>query len=138
MLAADRRLIDLSHTVAHGLVTYRGLPAPVISEYLSRDASRSHYAPGTSFQIGRIDMVANTGTYIDAPFHRFADGNDLAQLELATLAGLDGAVFRVPPGSRAIGPEHFQGPEVTGKAVLIHTGWDRHWGGRPISKITPT
>lgn len=75
MSASDRRLIDLSHTVAHGLVTYRGLPAPVISDHLSREASRSHYSPGTSFQIGRIDMVANTGTYIDAPFHRYGDGS---------------------------------------------------------------
>ncbi|MGB8720457.1 MAG: cyclase family protein, partial [Desulfobacterales bacterium] len=101
MLAANRRLIDLSHTVTHGFVTYRGLPAPVISDHLSREDSRSHYAPGTTFQIGRIDMVANTGTYIDAPFHRYADGQDLAQLELASLAGLDGLVFRAPPGSRA-------------------------------------
>jgi kynurenine formamidase len=128
MPAADRRLIDLSHTVAHGLVTYRGLPAPVISDHLSRDASRSHYAPGTTFQIGRIDMVANTGTYIDAPFHRYADGQDLAQLELTALAGRDGLVFRAPPGSRTIGPGLFAKADVKGRAVLIHTGWDRHWG----------
>lgn len=128
MPAADRRLIDLSHTVAHGLVTYRGLPAPVISDHLSRDASRSHYAPGTTFQIGRIDMVANTGTYIDAPFHRYADGQDLAQLALAALAGRDGLVFRAPPGSRAIGPGLFAKADVKARAVLINTGWDRHWG----------
>jgi len=128
MLAANRRLIDLSHTVAHGFVTYRGLPAPVISDHLRREDSRSHYAPGTTFQIGRIDMVANTGTYIDAPFHRYADGQDLAQLELASLAGLDGLVFRAPPGSRAIGPGLFAKADLKGRAVLIHTGWDRHWG----------
>ena len=128
MSASDLGLIDISHTVAHGLVTYRGLPAPVISDHLSREASRSHYSPGTSFQIGRIDMVANTGTYIDAPFHRYGDGRDLAGLALASLADLSGRVFRIPPGSRAVGPEIFASADLKGCAVLIHTGWDRHWG----------
>src|SRR5579864_1080790 len=82
------RLIDLSHTVTHGLVTYKGLPAPIICDYLSREASRKLYAPGTEFQIGKIEMVANTGTYIDSPFHRYANGKDLSQLELDRLADL--------------------------------------------------
>ena len=80
--------IDLSHTITHGMVTYRGLPAPLICDYLSREASRKIYAEGTEFQIGRIDMVANTGTYLDSPFHRYADGKDLSGLGLESLAGL--------------------------------------------------
>src|ERR1700687_3872390 len=81
-------LIDLSHTVEHGLVTYKGLPAPIICDYLSREASRKLYAPGTEFQIGKIEMLANTGTYLDSPFHRYADGKDLSQLALEKLANL--------------------------------------------------
>src|SRR5262252_5070572 len=92
-------LIDLSHTVEHGLVTYKGLPAPVIGDYLSREASRERYAAGTEFQIGRIEMVANTGTYVDAPFHRYAHGKDLADLPLSSLADLPALVVRVPRGS---------------------------------------
>ena len=93
-------LIDLSHTVEHGLETYRGLPAPTICDFLSREASRAVYAPGTEFQIGRIDMVANTGTYVDSPFHRFADGADLSQLALEQLADLDAVVVRAGGGER--------------------------------------
>lgn len=121
-------LIDVSHTVEHGLITYKGLPAPVICDYLSRADSRSHYAPGTEFNIGRIDMVANTGTYVDTPFHRFADGVDLAGQPLATLANLEAVVVRVPPtAGRAITAAAFAGLDVRGKAVLLHTGWSRHW-----------
>jgi kynurenine formamidase len=119
------RLVDLSHTVEHGMVTYRGLPAPVVCDYLTRERSRELYAPGTEFHIGRIDMVANTGTYVDSPFHRFADGKDLAQLPLESLAQLDGVV--VHAAGRATGPEAFGGLDVRGKAVLVRTGWDRHW-----------
>jgi arylformamidase len=120
-------LIDLSHTVEHGLETYRGLPAPTICDFLSREASRAIYAPGTEFQIGRIDMVANTGTYVDSPFHRFADGRDLSQLALEQLADLEAVVVRAGGGGRAIGREAFDDVDVKGRAVLVHTGWDRHW-----------
>lgn len=120
-----RRLIDLSHTIFDGLVTYRGLPAPVICDYLSREASRPHYAGGAEFHIGRIDMVANTGTYVDSPFHRYADGADMAALPLERLADLDTVVVRA--AGRAVGVEAFTGREVAGKAVLVHTGWDAHW-----------
>jgi len=121
-------LIDVSHTVENGLVTYKGLPAPVICDYLSREESRSHYAPGTEFNIGRIDMVANTGTYVDTPFHRFADGVDLADQPLASLANLDALVVRVAPGAgRAVNAAAFAGLDLRGKAVLVHTGWSRHW-----------
>jgi kynurenine formamidase len=124
----SQRLIDLSHTVEHGLITYRGLPAPVISDYLTREASRERYAEGIEFHIGRIEMVANTGTYLDAPFHRYADGADLSELSLSSLANLDGVVVRVAPGSeRRIDTEVFRGLEVGGRAVLIHTGWDARW-----------
>ena len=121
------RLIDLSHTVEHGLVTYKGLPAPIICDYLSREDSRKHYAPGTEFHIGKLEMVANTGTYVDSPFHRFADGIDLSELPLESLADLEGIVVRAPKESRAISAKIFQGMGFHGKAVLIHTGWARHW-----------
>ena len=125
-LPAD--FIDLSHAIEDGMVTYKGLPAPLICDHLSREQSRAHYADGVQFHIGRIDMVANTGTYIDSPFHRYADGKDIAQLELPRLADLDAVVVRVTGAEqRAISREQFLPFEVTGKAVLIHTGWDAHW-----------
>jgi arylformamidase len=118
-------LIDLSHPIEHGMVTYKGLPAPHICDYWTREGSAEHYDDGASFQIGRIDMVANTGTYLDAPFHRYADGADLAGLALEQIAALPGLVVRA--ADRAVDAEAFEGLDVAGKAVLIHTGWDRHW-----------
>jgi kynurenine formamidase len=118
-------LVDLSHTVEHGLVTYKGLPAPIICDFLTREASRPLYAGGTEFHIGRIDMVANTGTYVDSPFHRYPDGKDLSELPLESLADLPGLVIRAE--GRAIDASHFAGRDVRGKAVLVHTGWSRHW-----------
>jgi kynurenine formamidase len=123
-----RRYIDLSHEISDGLVTYPGLPAPQIDEYLSREASRARYAPGTEFSIGRITMVANTGTYMDTPFHRFADGFDLTGLKLEQVADLPGVLVRVVgEEGRRVGVGRFEGLDVRGKAVLIHTGWDRNW-----------
>ena len=123
------RFVDLSHTIHDGMVTYKGLPAPLICDHLSREQSRALYAPGTEFQIGRIDMVANTGTYIDAPFHRCADGVDVAGLPLDRIAGLEGTVVRVSDTTeRAIDWAHFAAVEVRDRAVLVSTGWDRHWG----------
>lgn len=122
------RYIDLSHTIAHGIVTHKGLPAPVICDYLSREASRANYAEGTEFQIGRIDMVANTGTYVDCPFHRFADGKDLNELTLERLADLPAVVVRAPyKHYTEIGVRHFEELDVAGKAVLVHTGWSEFW-----------
>ncbi len=122
------RFVDLSHEIEAGMITYQGLPAPIICDHLSREASRAHYAEGTEFQIGRIDMVANTGTYVDSPFHRYEDGKDLAALALESLARLEGIVIRCRArGSRAIGPEVLQGRTVRDKAVLFDTGWDRNW-----------
>ena len=109
------------------MVTYKGLPAPIICDYLSREASRTRYAPGTEFQIGKIEMVANTGTYIDSPFHRYPDGRDLSELELESLANLDCVVVRaIDREGRSIDDA---GPitELKGKAVLFHTGWDAYW-----------
>jgi len=122
------RFVDLSHTIVHGMITYKGLPAPLICDFLSREASRSHYAEGTTFQIGKIEMVANTGTYLDAPFHRYADGRDISALDLAAVADLQGAVFRAPSGQRAIGPDLFASADLKDKAVLVHTRWAQHWG----------
>lgn len=122
-----RRLVDLSHAIGHGTETLRGYPRPVICDFLSRADSRAHYAPGTEFHIGRIDMIANTGTYVDSPFHRFADGADLSELPLERIADLPGVVVRAEGLGRAIGPEAFAETTVEGRAVLIHTGHARHW-----------
>ena len=123
-----RTLVDLSHTVEHGLITYSGLPAPIISDFLGREDSQEHYAKGTTFHIGKIEMVANTGTYLDSPFHRYADGKDLSELELASVADLEAIVFHATPEMRAIDASMFCGVDIRSKAVLVHTGWDRHWG----------
>jgi kynurenine formamidase len=124
----DRRLIDLSHTIEDGMITYKGLPAPLICDHLSREQSRAIYAPGTEFQIGRITMVANTGTYIDSPFHRYADGSDVADFDLAAIALLRAVVVRVTGMSgRAIARNAFTAFDVRDKAVLVQTGWDAHW-----------
>ncbi len=121
-------LIDVSHTVEAGLITYPGLPAPIICDYLSREASRSHYAPGTEFHIGKIELVANTGTYVDSPFHRYEGGKDLSELSLSKLANLEGMIFRAPHSTgRTIDASIFHGVSISGKAVLIHTGWSKHW-----------
>ena len=121
-------LIDVSHTVEHGMVTYKGLPAPIICDYLSREESRAIYAAGTEFQIGKIEMVANTGTYIDSPFHRYSGGKDLAGLSLSSLANLECVVVRIPSGApREISRLALRPEEVRGRAVLFETGWDRHW-----------
>jgi arylformamidase len=127
-VASKPILIDLSHVIEEGMVTYKGLPAPLICDYLSREASRARYADGTEFAIQRIDMVGNTGTYVDSPFHRYADGADLAELALDQLAWLDTRVVS-PDLSAGIAIEAaaLAGLDVAGKAVLIHTGWDRHW-----------
>lgn len=131
-MATPSRFIDVSHEVEHGMVTYRGLPAPIVCDFLSREASRGRYSPGTEFHIGKIEMVANTGTYVDSPFHRYADGADLAALPLSSLANLECVVARVPPGSeRRIDRLPFAEAEVRGRAVLVHTGWDRHWRTEP-------
>ena len=121
-------LIDLSHVIEAGMTTFKGLPGPHICDYWTREASAANYDDGSTFQIGRIDMVANTGTYVDSPFHRYADGNDLSELPLASLADLDGIVVRQPyDQALAVDAAAFDGLEVRGKAVLVHTGWDRHW-----------
>jgi kynurenine formamidase len=121
------KLIDLSHTVEDGMITYKGLPAPIICDYLSREASREHYADGTEFHIGKIELVANTGTYVDSPFHRFANGIDLSELPLESLANLPGIVVRATDVGRAVTAEAFRGLDLKGKAVLVHTGWARYW-----------
>jgi kynurenine formamidase len=120
------RLVELNHVIEPGMVTYKGLPGPLVCDFLSREASRGNYVAGTEFQIGRIDMVGNTGTYLDTPFHRYADGADLAGVALEQVTQLPGLVVRC--AGPAVGPGAFAGLNLTGCAVLIHTGWDRHWG----------
>jgi arylformamidase len=123
------RLVELSHVVRAGMTTYPGLPGPVIDQHLTREASRAHYAPGTEFAIDRITMVGNTGTYLDSPYHRYADGTDLAGLALESLADLPATVVRLTGSTRrSLDVAALAAVEVTGMAVLLHTGWDRHWG----------
>ena len=124
---SSAQLIDLSHTIEQGLITYKGLPAPIICDYLSREASRKFYAPGTEFQIGKIEMVGNTGTYLDSPFHRFADGKDLSELDLGKLADL--AAIKVSAvGKHAIDESCFpSAAELDRRAVIVETGWSKHW-----------
>ncbi|MCB0667964.1 MAG: cyclase family protein [Saprospiraceae bacterium] len=122
------RYVDLSHTIFNGLQTYKGLPAPLICDYLSREASRELYEDGTTFSIGSVDMVGNTGTYMDCPFHRYEDGKDFTQFFLSDLADLPGVKVSVPfTETKAISRQHFEDLELEGKAVLIETGWSKHW-----------
>ena len=128
MARGAHRHVDLSHVIEDGLVTYPGLPAVHVCDYLGREASRAHYEPGTEFQIASIQMVANTGTYIDCPFHRYADGADLSQVEAAAFADLDGIVVRAGHGNDgAIDASFFRDRELRDRAVLVETGWDAHW-----------
>jgi kynurenine formamidase len=128
---ADRdteRLVDLSHVIEEGMTTHKGLPGPHICDYWTREASVANYDDGSTFQIGRIDMVANTGTYVDSPFHRYADGKDLAGLSLESLADLEGLIVRRPfENGLVVDADAFAALDVRGKAVLVHTGWDRFW-----------
>jgi kynurenine formamidase len=121
------KLIDLSHEIEHAMVTYPGLPAPVLSEHLSRPASRERYSGQAEFHIGRIDMIANTGTYLDAPFHRFENGADVGQLPLEKIAFLRGVVVTLPADTRALTASAVTGLDVRDAAVLIRTGWSTHW-----------
>jgi kynurenine formamidase len=137
-MGGSRRLVDLSHPIHHGLVTYPGLPAPEISDHLSREASAAKYAPGVTFQIGRISLVANTGTYLDSPWHRYAEGPDLSGLPLEKLVDLEGVLLRATgTGRRAIDVLELAPLEVSGKAVLLHTGWDVHFETPQYAKDAP-
>ncbi|RSN16100.1 cyclase [Nonomuraea sp. WAC 01424] len=118
-------IVELSHRITDGMITYPGVPGPVLGTHLSREDSREVYAPGTEFEIGTITMAANTGTYLDTPHHRYADGPDLSQVPVSRLADLPG--LRVPAsGGREVVLDATL--DVRGRAVLIHTGWDRHFG----------
>ena len=138
MTETGRRYVDLSHEIVDGMTTHPGIPAPAVTVFLSYEDSAARYAPGTTFQIGRIDLVANTGTYIDTPAHRFEGRGDTADLALEAVVDLPGIVVdcRSPAGDRgagsaedrAIGPGVFDGIELAGRAVLVRTGWDRYWG----------
>lgn len=124
----DPSYVDLSHTIHDGLVTYKGLPAAIVCDYLTREASRGRYTPGTEFHIGKIEMVMNTGTYVDSPFHRYADGKDLSEVELEKFVDLEGIVIRADyRKGLAVTADVFKGEEIRGRAVLVHTGWAEHW-----------
>lgn len=122
------KYIDLSHTIKNGEITYKGLPAPLMCDYLSREASKAFYEKGTAFQIGKIEMVGNTGTYIDCPFHRYEDGADLSDILIQQVANLEGVLIQVPyQDGLKIELSNFEGMPLKNKAVLIHTGWSAHW-----------
>lgn len=121
------RFIDLSHEIESGMITYPGMPAPVIRDHMTREASKANYAEGVTFQIGAIEMIANTGTYIDTPFHRYEGGFDLNGLPLESCANLPGIVVRCTSSSPVMGPDSFKGMHIRGSAVLFHTGWERYW-----------
>lgn len=126
---ATRRIVDLSHEIVDGMATHPGIPGPVISTFLSHEASAGRYAPGTTFEIGRIDLVANTGTYLDTPAHRFAGRADLADLQLEHVVDIEGVLVDCRGrANKGIGPEVFDGVHVAGRAVLVATGWDAQWG----------
>lgn len=121
------RLIELSHRITEGMLTYPGVPGPRLGVHLSREASREVYAPGTEFHIGTVELAANTGTYLDTPYHRYPEGPDLSGVPLEAVADLPGLVVRAE-GARSVGADRFAGLEVRGRAVLVQTGWDRHFG----------
>lgn len=127
-MSANSKLVDLSHTIEHGLVTYKGFPPPVVCDFLSRENSKKLYEEGTEFQIAKIEMIANTGTYIDSPFHRFENGKDLSEIGLENFAGLEAMVVRMPfTESLEIGLHHLKPYEINKQAVLFHTGWATYW-----------
>jgi kynurenine formamidase/predicted enzyme related to lactoylglutathione lyase len=131
-------LVELSHPITAGMITYPGLPGPEISPYLTREASRARYAPGTEFAIDRVSMVGNTGTYLDSPYHRYPDGTDLAGLPLSSLADLPAVVVRTAGGeARAVDVEALAGRAAAGCAVLLHTGGDEHWGAPEYAHDAP-
>ncbi|MCE7065289.1 cyclase family protein [Dyadobacter sp. CY326] len=121
-----KKLIDLSHTIFEGLITYKGLPAPIICDFLSRKDSAGRYEAGTEFQIGKIEMVSNTGTYIDCPFHRYANGKDLSEIDIEAFANLDAITINAI-GHMEIGINYFKGKDIKNKAVIIRTDWSKHW-----------
>jgi arylformamidase len=129
MRMTGRQIVELSHEIVAGMTTHPGIPAPTISTFLSHEASTARYAPGTTFEIARIDLVANTGTYVDTPAHRYPGGEDLSAVDVERLVDLDGIVVdcRNEAGS-AIDAAAFAGVQIADRAVLVLTGWDANWG----------
>lgn len=120
-----KRLYDLSHVIEHGMITYKGLPAPIICDFLSREDSKKNYEEGTTFQIGKIELISNTGTYVDVPFHRYENGKDLSEVALEKFVSIPAVVVRV--SEMAVTEDFFRNLDVRGKAVLVNTGWSKHW-----------
>jgi arylformamidase len=136
--SAGRRFVELSHVIREGLVTYPGLPAPTIAPYLTREDSKSRYAPGTQFAMDIITLIGNTGTYLDSPWHRYEGGTDLAGLGLETLVDLPTEVFHLDDAvERGIPAAALWDRDVAGKAVLLHTGWDRHFSAPSYATGAP-
>ncbi|HWU38950.1 MAG TPA: cyclase family protein [Candidatus Acidoferrum sp.] len=121
------KFIELNHVLEDGMQAYPGLPSPKIGAYLDHEASRDHYAGRAEFFLGRVDMVCNIGTYLDSPFHRHRGQADLSQIPLERVAGVPGIVLDAA-GSRAAIALERPASDLSGRAVLIRTGWDRRWG----------
>lgn len=138
MAAPRGRVIDLSHPIREGMTTYPGLPGPEFGDHLTREKAEEAYGRGVTFHVGRISMVGNTGTYLDSPFHRYPHATDLAGLDLPRLVDVEGVVIRAAAwGDRAVDVAHLEGHEVAAKAVLVHTGWDHHWGTEAYGRDNP-
>jgi len=130
--------VDLSHTLEPGMPAYPGLPEPRFNIVFTHEESarRGTYAPGTTFQIAAYELAGNTGTYVDAPFHRHPDGPDLASLPLDRIANVPG-VLVVAEQDGSIPPARFEGLDVRGRAVLICTDWSLRWGGPDYFRSGP-
>ena len=126
-MSGARKMVDLSHVIEDGMITYKGLPAPIVCDWLSFDDSHSHYDPGTEFSMQTATLHSNTGTYMDTPRHRYRDGHDLCGLPLERVSDVDGICVDATREDRHIGAKVFAGLYLAGKAVLVRTGWDRHW-----------
>ncbi len=121
------RLVDLSHTIDDGMPVYPGIPAPVIGAILDHDSSRQRYEGKAEFLLGTFELPGNTGTYLDAPFHRYRDGDDLASVSLDRIASVPALVVDAPAEYRPV-EVGLDEEAARGRAVLVRTGWDRRWG----------
>ncbi|HEV2754998.1 MAG TPA: cyclase family protein [Actinomycetota bacterium] len=127
-MSGGTRFVELNHELADGMAPYPGLPAPRIGAHVDHAASRDRYDGGDEFFLGKVEMPGNVGTYVDSPFHRFADREDLAQVPLERLAGLPGFVVDVATGDTRAAAADLPDADLTGAAILLRTGWDRRWG----------
>ena len=121
------RLIDLSHVIEEGMPVHPGLPPPVVGAVLDHEQSHERYQGKAEFFLGKVELPGNTGTCLDAPFHRYRDGEDLAEISLDRIAGIPAVVFDAPAEHHPI-DLHLMEDDLRGRALLVRTGWDGRWG----------